>query len=305
MREVSVRALHFMLDLARAGGVDERALTAGLRSTSARNGAPLEWIDWEDYVELVERLERMLGGPGAFASAARAAAPGAYPDIRAFGAIFLQPMPLFQFVMTRMMRTLYRHLDRIDLEPLGEHSVRWEQTIPAPYRPSEAYHRATLAGVELFPCLLELPEAKVEVVSITPRSACFIATFPPPPQNDERAQSVARSSLARQIEERFATMGDALRLAPRVGLAALAARESAPPSSVGRRRPLIGWVTTLKLSPRQGQVFALLSEGRANKEIALVLGCSERNIEFHVGRILKAAKVGTRAELLVKVLAPR
>jgi DNA-binding CsgD family transcriptional regulator len=305
MREVSVRMFHLMLDLARAGGVNERVLTAGLRTTPARSSAPLEWVDWDDYVEVVERLECLLGGPVAFASAARAAAPAAYPDIRAFGAIFLQPMPLFRFVMMQMMRTMYRHLDRTPLEPVGEHSVRWMQTIPAQYRPSEAFHRATIAMVELFPSLLELPEGKVEVVSITPRTARFIATFPPPPKDDERAQSVARSSLASQIEDTFATMGDALRIAPRVGLAALAARDAAPPSSAGRRRPLLGWVTTLKLSPRQGQVFALLSEGRANKEIATVLGCSERNIEFHVGRILKAAKVGTRAELLVKVLAPR
>jgi DNA-binding NarL/FixJ family response regulator len=52
-------------------------------------------------------------------------------------------------------------------------------------------------------------------------------------------------------------------------------------------------------------VFALLVEGRANKDIAAALQCSERNIEFHVGRILRAARVSSRAELLVKVLGAR
>lgn len=65
-----------------------------------------------------------------------------------------------------------------------------------------------------------------------------------------------------------------------------------------------GWATKLALSSRQRQVFALLVEGRANKDIAGALDCSERNVEFHVGRILRAARVTSRAELLVKVLGP-
>ena len=58
----------------------------------------------------------------------------------------------------------------------------------------------------------------------------------------------------------------------------------------------------LALSPRQRDVFALLVEGRANKDIAATLRCSERNVEFHVGRILRSAHVTSRSELLVKVL---
>ena len=65
------------------------------------------------------------------------------------------------------------------------------------------------------------------------------------------------------------------------------------------------WAERLALSPRQREVFALLVEGRANKDIAATLRCSERNIEFHVGRILRAARVSSRAGLLVKVLGSR
>ena len=60
-----------------------------------------------------------------------------------------------------------------------------------------------------------------------------------------------------------------------------------------------------ELSARETEVLSHLAEGDANKDIAASLHCSERNVEFHVGRILRAARVSSRSELLVKVLGAR
>jgi hypothetical protein len=178
MREVSVRMLHFCRDLARASGVDERALVAGLTSVLPVAGKEPDWIDWDDFIEVIERFERMSGGPEAVGRAMRAALPTAYPEMRAFASVFVLPIPAFRFVMTRLMGTMYRNVGVETIEELGDDRVRWTQTIPEPYRASEAFHRGTVSMVEMFPRNLDLPEARIERVTIAPREAEFIVQFP-------------------------------------------------------------------------------------------------------------------------------
>lgn len=295
MREVSMRMLHLTYDLARVGNVDEAKLVDGLPSLLPLAGKEPDWIDWDDFIEVVERLERLVGGPEAFARVVRLAVPTAYPELRAFAAIFLRPIPLFTFVMTRLMRTMYRHMEVDEIERLGDDRVRWQQIIPEPFRGSEAFHRGSRSLMEVFPMHLDLPAAEVELVNLDARSATFIAKFPPSAPltaRGARALSAATTGLAGQVEAAFAVIGESLR-AERKELS----RGTAPPA-------LVGWADKLALSPRQRDVFALLVQGRANKDIAGTLSCSERNIEFHVGRILRAARVTSRSELLVKVLGP-
>ena len=55
-------------------------------------------------------------------------------------------------------------------------------------------------------------------------------------------------------------------------------------------------VTVEDLSPREGQVLALLIEGATNKEIALQLGISERTVKAHVTGIFNKLGAGSRAE---------
>lgn len=282
--------LHLELDLAKAAGIDARALTAGLRSIAPPGEEQSSWIDWDDFIELIERFERMAGGPEAVGRAMRAALPVAYAELRAMTAVFVRPIPFFSFVMTRMMRAMYRHMEVSEIERLGDDRVRWTQTIPEPYRASEAFHRGTVSLVEVFPRHLELPEATIEHVTMSPRTAEIVARFPPAPSLGG-AVSSAINILADQLESAFATIGERIR-SPEHG------RPMKPVSDAA------GWADRLKLSPRQREVFALLVLGKANKEIAADLGCSERNVEFHVGRILRAARVSSRAELLVKVLGP-
>jgi DNA-binding CsgD family transcriptional regulator len=296
MREVSVRILHFSVDLARAGGLDEKALTAGLPSLALVDGKLPDWFDWDDLVEIIERLEQRLGGPEGMARAMRAAAPVAYPEIRAFASVFIHPIPAFTFVMTRLLATMYRNTVVDELVQVGENRVRWRQSIPEPLRESAAFHRSTKGFVELFPHHLDLPEARVTELEMTPRTAEFVVEFPPTDTLRGRSAHVA-SVLAVQLDEAFSVIVEALRGSPdgpRPGITS-----SRPPNGD------TGWAERLALSPRQRDVFALLVEGRANKDIAAALGCSERNVEFHVGRILRAAGVTSRAELLVKVLGAR
>lgn len=289
MREVSVRMFEFQLDLARAAGVDDRALTEGLPSVAMADGTTPSWIDWDDFLEVGERLERSVGGPDGMGRAMRAALPVAYPELRAFTAVFVHPIPLFSFVMTRMMPTMYRHIFMSDIERLGDDRIRWTQSIPEPYRASETFHRATVSLVEVFPCHLELPEARVEELVMTARTAEFVARFPPPPSLAERG-SRALHGLAEHLDTAFLTLAAKLRAEP----------EGSPRPDNAEAD---GWADRLSLSRRQRDVFALLVQGRPNRDIAAALDCSERNIEFHVGRILRAARVSSRAELLVKVLA--
>ena len=307
MREVSVRMLHFVRDLARASGVDEVALLDGLASVRPVAGAEPDWIDWDDFVEAFERFERAVGGPDGVGRAMRAAAQVAYPEVRAFASVFVLPIPAFRFVMTKLMRTMYRHIAVETIEELGNHRVRWTQTIPEPYRASEAFHRGTQDLVELFPRHLDLPEAHVESAIITAREASFVVQFPavdPLAIRSARAVSSAASVLAVQLDEAFSKIIETLRGRPEGPVPGEASGTTSTGTN-GANGELGDWAERLGLSPRQRDVFALLVEGRANKDIAAALRCSERNVEFHVGRILRAARVSSRAELLVKVLGAR
>jgi DNA-binding CsgD family transcriptional regulator len=305
MREVSVRILHFALDLARTADLDEAALTDGVPSVALRDGKRPDWIDFDDMVEIIERLEERIGGPEPLARAFREAVPTAYPEIRAFASVFVRPIPAFRFVMTRLIPTMYRNMQIDEIESLGGDRVRWRQTIPEPFRASVAFHRGSIPFSEVFPRHLDLPEARVVDHTITPRTAEFVVDFPPSQPIEvrgARAVSSAASILAVQLEDAFATIAARIRAEPR-------SRDgAAAPDSAAASRPngaLRDWADRLALSPRQRDVFALLVEGRANKEIAASLRCSERNVEFHVGRILRAARVTSRSELLVKVLGAR
>jgi DNA-binding CsgD family transcriptional regulator len=54
----------------------------------------------------------------------------------------------------------------------------------------------------------------------------------------------------------------------------------------------------IELTPREQEVLGLLSEGRANKEIADALGCSVRTVEFHISNLLRKVGASSRLELI-------
>lgn len=51
-----------------------------------------------------------------------------------------------------------------------------------------------------------------------------------------------------------------------------------------------------KLSPRENEVFALMVRGKMNKQIAHLLGTSERTIKYHRQSIMQKLQVGSFAE---------
>jgi DNA-binding CsgD family transcriptional regulator len=65
-------------------------------------------------------------------------------------------------------------------------------------------------------------------------------------------------------------------------------------------RPRMRMEPEIELTPREQQVLGLLSEGRANKEIADALGCSVRTVEFHVSNLLRKVGASSRLELIAR-----
>ncbi|HEY2928352.1 response regulator transcription factor [Piscinibacter sp.] len=58
---------------------------------------------------------------------------------------------------------------------------------------------------------------------------------------------------------------------------------------------------SLGLTPRQGEVLALLLQGKPNKLIARELGVSVETVKDHVAAVLRALKVGTRTQAVLAV----
>ena len=55
----------------------------------------------------------------------------------------------------------------------------------------------------------------------------------------------------------------------------------------------------LGLTPRQGQVLALIMQGKSNKEICRDLGLADRTVKVHVTAVLNALRVPSRAKAVV------
>ena len=55
----------------------------------------------------------------------------------------------------------------------------------------------------------------------------------------------------------------------------------------------------IKLSSLEKEIIRLISEERANKEIAISLNYSQRMIEYHIANIPKKFNVSTRVGIIV------
>jgi DNA-binding CsgD family transcriptional regulator len=62
----------------------------------------------------------------------------------------------------------------------------------------------------------------------------------------------------------------------------------------------MGTEPEIGLTAREHEVLGLLSEGRANKEIADALGCSVRTVEFHISNLLRKMGVSSRLGLIAR-----
>jgi DNA-binding NarL/FixJ family response regulator len=71
------------------------------------------------------------------------------------------------------------------------------------------------------------------------------------------------------------------------------AQEFVPPGRGSRS------LAELRLTPRQGQVLALIMRGKSNKEICESLGLAERTVKVHVTAVLTALKVSSRTQAVI------
>jgi DNA-binding CsgD family transcriptional regulator len=62
------------------------------------------------------------------------------------------------------------------------------------------------------------------------------------------------------------------------------------------------WARRWGLTPRQTEVLLLLLAGEGNKAIASRLGCAEKTVEIHVGRILALSGLPGRAAVIAHLL---
>lgn len=82
---------------------------------------------------------------------------------------------------------------------------------------------------------------------------------------------------------------------PETALRQEAADDPLPSGMRGPARSASG----LGLTPRQGQVLALVMKGRANKEICRELDLAERTVKAHLTAVLNAMKVTSRTQAVI------
>jgi len=54
------------------------------------------------------------------------------------------------------------------------------------------------------------------------------------------------------------------------------------------------------LSSREEEIFALVAQGRSNKEVARSLNCTERTVKHHMTNIMQKLNVRNRVEAALK-----
>lgn len=175
---VSMRMLFFVSDLLQANGVDPRELTSDLPSFAGRDVVP-DFITWSEYIELITRLGKIAGGGEGIARSMRATLKTSYSELRALSVFFPGPIPFFSFVNHHLMLTMTPGVHG-RVEAVSDTRVRLRAGIREGLEGSLLYFQGTVALVEVFPTHFGLPEARVEVVTMTDRELDLFADFPAP-----------------------------------------------------------------------------------------------------------------------------
>jgi DNA-binding NarL/FixJ family response regulator len=74
----------------------------------------------------------------------------------------------------------------------------------------------------------------------------------------------------------------------------------APHSASEQASPAVNSIS-MKLTPRQREVLAVMMQGKSNKAICRALNLAEPTVKNHVTAILKALNVTNRTEAVIKV----
>jgi DNA-binding NarL/FixJ family response regulator len=74
---------------------------------------------------------------------------------------------------------------------------------------------------------------------------------------------------------------------------------TAAEQSPGRAAMSLSKIGELRLTPRQGQVLALMMRGRSNKDICRDLGLAQRTVKLHVTAVLNTLRVSSRTQAVI------
>jgi predicted ATPase/DNA-binding CsgD family transcriptional regulator len=131
------------------------------------------------------------------------------------------------------------------------------------------------------------------------------AQFPPVHQADcERAAAGARKRLGRTAFEAARAAGRTMDAGTAIE-EALALALPATPSESGPPEHAAGPVSMGSLTQREGEVAALIAQGRTNKEIARTLVITEGTAANHVQHILNKLGLNSRAQIAAWAVAHR
>ncbi len=258
---VSGRMLLLLVDLFRFHGLELADHVAGLTSVDRPGPAP-RWISWDDYVELTERLGRACGGPDGVARAMRGVPKDAYAELRSARGFFPDPAAFFAFYSHQIMPSMTPAFD-FAMDDLGRQRWRVRYSVREGLRSTEWLLCGTKVLVELFPTHFDLPEASVEVLTLSARLLDMIVAFP--------------------------AVAPANRWGDRLALRKPSDAEE-PPSSSGT------------LTPREREVLALLTQGLTNAEIASTLGTATNTVRHQVASIMEKMAAANRTELAVRAV---
>ncbi len=263
---VSGRMLLLLADLFRFHGLEIADHVTGLRSVE-RPGPPPRWIAWDDYVELTERLGLACGGPDGVARAMRGVPKDAYAELRSARGFFPDPAAFFAFYSHQIMPSMTPCLD-FSMQPSGPHRYRIRYAIRPGARSTEWFMCGTKVLVELFPTHFDLPEAKVEVLTLSPTVLELDAEFPSVDPANRWGDWLARTASTPALRKLDAREGEDARV----------------------------------LTPREREVLSLLTQGLTNAEIAGSLGTATNTVRHQVASIMEKMAAANRTELAVRAV---
>jgi DNA-binding CsgD family transcriptional regulator len=175
------------------GDIDPRALKPGGR------------IPWDSYAGFLERLETMTGGPTALEQLLCDGA-SASPMMQLFAGLVVSPRLLCWFGALRLAPRLYPPLGfRMDV--LDDGRVRYAYVIPPECRGSLAYGHGSIGMMRAYPCLLGLPEARVDA-DLSSHRGVFHITLPPSRTLVARVGEALGPSLQGRARRRLASGED-------------------------------------------------------------------------------------------------
>jgi DNA-binding CsgD family transcriptional regulator len=126
---------------------------------------------------VIHRLGELAGGAAGIAATMRATLSTAYDDLRVIAGFFDGPQSFFSFVSLQLNAELVPGV-RTVVRRVSDHTLRVHYRINDELAGSKLYFEGTRTLIEVFPTHFGLPEARVEVASMTDRVCEVLAEFP-------------------------------------------------------------------------------------------------------------------------------